>query len=300
VRERLRAKLSVEKFARAGAADFGAAPPADDLPLAALGSGTDFTAFLNHLGIATLDLYYSGEDNGEGSWHSIYDSFDAYVRFGDPGFAYGIAEAETVGHVVLRAADAEVLPLRISDFAATLQGYDEELHALAEQARGHARELEGLLTDHSFELAADPAQRLGAPSAAAAVPALRFDALDAAVARLARTAAAYDQAYARSAANGLPLTRTIQVRLNSLLRGLEQSLTYADGLPGRPWFKHLIYAPGLDTGYAPKTLPGIREAIEAGRWAEADRYVAITARALGNYCDRLDEARILIGVPQSN
>jgi N-acetylated-alpha-linked acidic dipeptidase len=298
VRDRLRAKLSVDRFS--SAADSEPASPSGDLPLAALGSGTDFTAFLQHLGIATLDLYYSGEDNGEGSWHSIYDSFDGYIRFGDPQFAYGIAEAETVGHVVLRFADADVLPLRISDFAATLQGYDNELHALAKQAKSHAETLARLLASHSFALAADPMQKLDAPVAESPVPAIHFEAFDRSVARLNHAAAAYDQAYAQFAANGRSLAPATQVRLNALLRGLEQSLTFPGGLPGRPWFKHLIYAPGLDTGYAPKTVPGIREAIEQGRWDEAARYIVITANALEAYCDQVDAARALIGGRPAN
>jgi N-acetylated-alpha-linked acidic dipeptidase len=300
VRDRLRAKLSVDQFSNAAAADSGSASPSDDLPLAALGSGTDFTVFLQHLGITTLDLYYSGEDNGDGSWHSIYDSFDSYIRFGDPQFAYGIVEAQTVGHVVLRVADAAVLPLRISDFAAALQGYDKELHALAEQAKHHAAELARLLASHSFELAADPTQKVDAPAPEGPVPTVSFAAFDKSVERLNRTAAAYDQAYARLAANGLRLTPEKQARLNSLLRGLEQSLTFPGGLPGRPWFKHMIYAPGLSTGYAPKTVPGVREAIEQGRWNEAESYIAITAHVIDGYCDQVDAARALISVPQSN
>lgn len=296
VRERLRAKLSADGFTSAAAAPAPRTTAGDDLTLAALGSGTDFTAFLQHLGIATLDLYYAGEDNGEGSWHSIYDSFDAYLRFGDPRFEYGIAEAQTVGHTVLRIADASVLPLRIADFAATLRGYDVELHALAEQVGRRAAALEVLVANRSFDLAADPTQKVGAPSAPGSVPTLDLKLLDAAIERLERTAALYDHAYERLVADDLAQMPAQRARLNSILRGLEQSLTYPGGLPGRPWFKHMIYAPGYDTGYAPKTVPGVREAIEQGRSSEASAYVGITAHVIARYCDQLEKAITVVGV----
>jgi N-acetylated-alpha-linked acidic dipeptidase len=294
VRERLRAKLRVDQFYGDTAAGAETIGPMDDLPLAALGSGTDFTAFLQHLGITTLDLYYSGEDNGDGIWHSIYDSFDSYIRFGDPQFTYGIAEAQTVGHVVLRVADADVLPLRVTDFATTMQGYLRDLQALAQRAHERAIVLGALLDSDSFTLASDPNLGLHPPAREKDVPRLDFAPLDEAVARLVRSATAYDQAYAQRSMTGRALDARRRAELNSILRALEQSLTYSGGLPRRPWFKHLIYAPGYDTGYAPKTVPGVREAIEQDRWDEAQRYIAITAQALGHYADRLDEAVALL------
>jgi N-acetylated-alpha-linked acidic dipeptidase len=294
VQERLRAKLRVDKFFGGAAADSEAVSPTGDLPIAALGSGTDFTAFLQHLGITTLDLYYSGEDNGEGIWHSVYDSFDSYIRFGDPQFAYGIAEAETVGHVVLRFADAGVLPLRITDFATTMQGYTHNLLLLADQVRDHAIALSELLDSNSFALASDPTLQLHAPAREREVPKLDFTPLDQSVARLMRTALTYDRTFEQIAITGHVLDAARRERLNSILRTLEQSLMYPSGLPGRPWFKHMIYAPGFYTGYAPKTVPSVREAIEQRQWSEAEKYIAITAQVVGSYCDRLDEAVALL------
>jgi N-acetylated-alpha-linked acidic dipeptidase len=292
VQARLRAKLRVNEFAHNPGADPKAvtmtAPAAGDLPIAALGSGTDFTAFLDHLGIATLDLYYSGEDDNDGIWHSIYDSFGNYLRFGDPDFAYGIAEAQTVGHVVLRMANAAVLPLRITDFADTVRGYLSELHALANGARYHALNVATLLETHAFTFATDP--RLAPPKLEGEVPDLDFAPLDDAVERLQRTARRYDDDVTRLAAAGFPSVEARHAELNALLGTLEQALTDPRGLPGRPWFKHMIYAPGINTGYAAKTVPAVREAIEDGRWADADEYLAITAQALVRYCDRVDQA----------
>src|SRR5215472_10645804 len=106
-----------------------------DLALSALGSGSDYTAFLQHLGITTLSIEYGGEEDQEGVYHSKYDSFDHFVRFGDPTFGYGVAEAETVGHIVLRMADAPVLPLQFSSFASTMRDYMDELHKLVAEKR---------------------------------------------------------------------------------------------------------------------------------------------------------------------
>jgi N-acetylated-alpha-linked acidic dipeptidase len=294
VQTRLRAKLRVEEFTRNPTADphslATATPATGDLPIAALGSGTDFTAFLDHLGIATLDLYYAGEDDGAGTWHSIYDSFDNYVRFGDPDFMYGIAEAETVGHVVLRAANAAVLPLRLADFSDAMDVYLSELHSLADGASHRAVNISALLDARAFSLAADPSRTVAAPKAETEVPHLNFAPLDRATARLHRTAGLYDGAVAQAAAGGFGSGDADLAELNATLSQLEQALTDPRGLPGRPWFKHLIYAPGLNTGYSVKTVPGVREAMEEGRWVEANEYLTITAQALDKYCDLADQA----------
>src|SRR5208283_3773988 len=120
------------------------------------------------------------------------------------------------------------------------------------------------------------------------VPFLDFAPLDNAVAQLERSARAYDGAYAAGAAQGLTLSTAQRGELDGLLQGIEQTLTDQRGLPGRPWYRHLIYAPGLLTGYGAKTIPGVREAIEGRRWDEANDYVVATAAALQNYCTRLD------------
>lgn len=265
-----------------------------DLPLAALGSGSDFTPFMQHLGIASLSVEYGGEGDQAGVYHSNYDTFEHYVRFGDPQLAYGVAEAQTVGHVILRVADAAVLPLQFTGFADTIAGYVEELHKLADDKRSSAEELGRLLDQNAFTLAADPTRVVLPPAREPAVPYLNFPPLDNVVMRLKASAAAYDDAYAKLEAGSLKLTAARQNELNALLQGMEQSLTSARGLPGREWYKHLIYAPGMLTGYGVKTLPGVRESIEANRWDEANEYSTITAAALSAYCDRLDRAAALL------
>ena len=298
VQARLRAKLRVdayqspapnEQVKRLGQAAASAA----DVPIGALGSGSDFTPFLQHLGIATLDLRYGGEADNDGIYHSVYDSFDHFLRFGDPGFVYGIAEAQTVGHVVLRVADADVLPLQFSDAAEVLDGYLHELHKLAYDQGEHAQTLAGLRQARAFELASDPTRPVGPPASEAEVPYLNFTPLDEAMARMKRSARAYDAALA-DAARGEAPSAAQRSQLDTLLQGLEQALTSDDGLPGRPWYRHLIYAPGLYTGYGAKTMPGVREAIEQGHWDETLQYIGITARAIDSYCDRLDAATALL------
>ncbi|HET8691241.1 MAG TPA: transferrin receptor-like dimerization domain-containing protein [Steroidobacteraceae bacterium] len=297
VRERLRAQLRVAGYGEAKDEDRRKAAKVaggGDIPLDALGSGSDFTPFMQHLGIASLDLSYGGEDDQGGVYHSLYDTFEHYLRFGDPDFAYGVAEAKTAGRTVLRMANAPVLPLEFGSFAAAVKEYRDELGKLVEDRRKNAAALAALLDSRAFELAADPTRPLGPPERIPEVATLDFAPLDAAIARLAKSAAAYDAARARVDAGTASLDARERTKLNALLQGLEQALTDPQGLPGREWYRHLIYAPGLLTGYGVKTLPGVREAAEDDRWDEANRYVGITAAALAAYCDRLDEATALL------
>ena len=265
-----------------------------DIAIGALGSGSDYTPFIQHLGIASLDVSYGGEEDQGGVYHSVYDSFDHYVRFGDPGFAYGIAEAQTAGRIVLRMANASVLPMQFGGFAETVEGYLQELHKMVDNKREQAEQLAKLIDQNAFALAADPTRVVSAPERDPEVPYIDFAPLDNVIARLKKSAKAYDDAYSAQVARGSQLSAEQRSQLNALLRGMEQTLTTAQGLPGRDWYKHLVYAPGLLTGYGVKTLPGVREAIESNRWEEADRYSAITAGALGKYCERLDQATTLL------
>lgn len=297
VQARLRAKLRVDAFSGGNdqAKKLAEAAASDaDVPIGALGSGSDFTPFLQHLGIATLGVEYGGESDNEGIYHSNYDTFEHYMRFGDPSFAYGLAESQTVGHVVLRVADADVLPMQFTDVAGVYEGYVKQLHKLADDKREHAQALAALFAARAFELSSDPTRPVAPPAAESDVPYLDFAPLDNAIERLKRSAKAYDEAYEHAAAKGLALNSAQRAELDQLLQGLEQTLTSDDGLPDRSWYRHLIYAPGMYTGYGVKTMPGVREAIEERRWDEAGRYIAITARSLDAYCRRLDAATALL------
>jgi len=145
-----------------------------------------------------------------------------------------------------------------------------------------------------FELSSDPTRPLLAPVSEAPVPFLDFTPLDNAVTHLTSSARAFDAAYAQQFAAGVTFPAPRAAQVNALLRGLERALTDPQGLPGRSWYTHLVYAPGLLTGYGAKTLPGVREAIERSQWQTAEEYSRRTAAALSNYCDQLDRATALL------
>jgi N-acetylated-alpha-linked acidic dipeptidase len=261
-----------------------------DLQLAALGSGSDYTPFLQHLGVNAVDLFFNGEAD-YGVYHSAYDTFEHYRRFVDPKFEYGVALAKVAGRVVLRTAQSELIPADESDFAASIAGYDEELHKLADNMRSRSRELAKLLEDDAFVLASDPKEPRAAPPRAGEVPYLNFSGMDNAVAKLDQSAKAFDREYARVSASDDAGNLAERERINAALASIEQTLTDPRGLPGgREWYQHMIYAPGAHTGYGVKTLPGIREAIEDRRWDEANEYIGVVARALNAYSNRLDRA----------
>jgi N-acetylated-alpha-linked acidic dipeptidase len=301
---RLRARMLVQGYekdptdekdvAEEKARDAKIAATGGDLPIGALGSGSDYSPFLQHLGVAALNIEYKGEDEQAGVYHSSYDTFEHYVRFGDPSFAYGVAEAQTIGHLVLRMADAPVLPLQFEGFADTVSDYLAQLRKLVEDKRAHAGELDRLLDQNAFTLSSDPTHALLPPPREAAVPQIDFAPLEAVVARLQGSAHTYDALYARLTAGESRLDPAQIRQLNVYLQGMEQKLTDPRGLPGREWFRHFVYAPGVLTGYGVKTLPGVREAIEAGRWDEANEYVVITAQVLAAYCGQLEAATALI------
>ena len=295
--ERERAALRVAGFSKnASPEDVELAETAasgKDLPLSALGSGSDYTAFSDHLGVPALDLGFSGEGDG-GDYHSLYDSFDHYSRFGDPGFKYGVALSEVAGHTVLRMADADVLPYSFGPFAETVDRYLGQIEKMTAATRERNEQQDKLLDAKAFTLAADPTLTYVPPPAAQPVPYLNFSPLDNAVVKLKASAAAYDAAFAAAEAGGFKLDAGKRTALDRQLQGMEQDLLYADGLPGRPWFKHMISAPGLYTGYGAKTLPGVREAIDQQQWDTANQYVGLVAGVLDKFSAELDKATALL------
>ncbi|MDP2528527.1 MAG: transferrin receptor-like dimerization domain-containing protein [Candidatus Palauibacterales bacterium] len=268
----------------------GSGGESERLPLSPLGSGSDYSPFLQHLGIASLNLGYGGESRG-GIYHSAYDSFDWYLRYGDPSFAYGVTLARTAGRLTLRMADAQVLPLSLTPFAKDVARYADQVMALADSTRkATARRNERVASD-AYRLAHDPSETYVAPDSQAGVPYLDFSPLQNAVAALNQSAAAYDRALAAASRDGGAPSEAVRARLNTILGGLEQSMTRKDGLPRRPWFRHQIYAPGFYTGYGVKTLPGVREAIEQRSWDEATEQIRILAGTLRQVAAGMDRAR---------
>jgi len=253
-----------------------------DLRIAALGSGTDFTAFLDHLGIATLDLGYGGEDE-QGIYHSIYDDFYWYTHFSDTDFVYGRALAQTVGTSVMRLADAEVLPFDFVNFADTVETYRKSLEKLLADKQDEIRERNQELDEGMFKATFDPRRPTVAPMKDEIPPHLNFAPMQNAVESLTRSAKHYHEALAKQQASlGEDAMAAKLGALNRELMESERRLTHADGLPRRPWYKHLLYAPGVYTGYAVKTVPGVREGIEQKNYAEAEQEIVRVAKALEN------------------
>jgi N-acetylated-alpha-linked acidic dipeptidase len=268
------------------APDLDASEP---LTFGALGSGSDFTPFIQHLGIASVNLEFDGEGD-YGVYHSAYDSFDHFRRFVDPGFKYGVALAKVAGHTVLRAAQAPLLPFHAQDFSKAVGVYVQELQRLGDTLRAQAQLQRALLDDGAFKAVQDPTTTRSVPAALSPVPHLDFAVLDNAIDRLGARAKAFDAQYDRLLNAADPQSAARRAQYNALLTSLELQLTDARGLPGRPWFTHMIYAPGFHTGYGVKTLPGVREAIEERRWDEANRYMVIIAGTLDAYGRKLEQA----------
>ena len=270
-------RLQLAGIAKAPAAERQELRSRPDLRIAALGSGSDYTVFVDHLGIASLNLGFGGED-GSGIYHSIYDDFYWYTHFSDNDFVYGRALAETVGTTVMRLAGADLLPFDFTGLSDTVSRYVGELKELAAGMRDGARERNRQIEEGAFAAAADPRHPEAAPQPEPVPPYLNFAPLENAAAALARAAEAYDKAGAKAAGNGgRALAAPAIAKVNAMVRESERALTLADGLPGRPWFKHQVYAPGLYTGYGVKTIPGVREAIEQKRWREADAQIVRAA-----------------------
>jgi N-acetylated-alpha-linked acidic dipeptidase len=260
-----------------------------DLRIAALGSGSDYTPFLQFLGIATLDLRYGGEDGG-GSYHSAYDSFDHYRRFGDPEFVYGVTLAQTAGRVLLRLANAEVLPLEFSNFSETLGKYVGELKKLADDSREKTRESNRLIAEHVLTAVSDPTQPYVQPKTEPLPPFLNFAPLDNGLVRLQGAAASYGANLEKLRNHTGALAIESRDQLNALLKNVERSMLLDAGLPRRSWYKHLLYAPGFYTGYGVKTLPGVREAIEGRNWVEAEQQITVAAEMMGRVADQIEQA----------
>ena len=250
-----------------------------DLRIEALGSGSDYTAFLDHIGVASMDLKYGGEGDA-GIYHSAYDDFYWYTHFSDTDFVYGRALSQTGGTVVLRLANADLLPFEFTDLADTIHLYQKQLKKLADDKRGEIIERNKEIEEGLFTAIDDPRRPKVPPHHEDVPPFLNFAPLDNAADTLTHSAERYRAAIQKAWPTGLSAA-TLQ-DLNQKLIASERRLTTPEGVLRRPWYKHMIYAPGVYSGYGVKTLPGIREAIEENRWAEADSEIQRVAAVLNN------------------
>ena len=201
----------------------------------ALGSGSDYTAFLDNLGVPSLDVGFNGR---YGVYHSVYDNFFWMEKFGDPEFVTHTTAAKLYTVIAMRAASAEVVPLRFAPYGEAIREYVDDLRRVVTR-KGRSVESESARPPIVFE---------GLPRLVASIKAfeVQANALDAATEALAKR-------------DGVTLAQFS--RVNDALTKIERAFLIPKGLPGRPWFRHAIYAPGLTTGYASWTLPGVRQAI---------------------------------------
>jgi len=255
----------------------------DILPIGALGSGSDFATFIDHLGISSVNLGFGGEDRG-GTYHSAYDTPWYIEHFGDKESLYGKAMADTAGTLVLRFANADVLPYDFRNLATTLNGYSGELKALVKHLRTEAATRQHNLDAGFYQLAADPEKHVEMPTPLPTPPEYDFSMLDQAIASLQASAIRFNAAQA----SGAQLTPEKANKINGDLARAERKFLNPDGLPRRPWVEHVLYAPGWYTGYGVKTMPGVREAIEDGRYDEAKQQMVIVANAIQSEASYLD------------
>lgn len=277
-----------QKAAQMAGRGRGAARPAGETVRATIefgpaGSGSDYAGFVDHLGVASINIGFGGEDRG-GTYHSAYDTPWHWDQFADREEVYGKLFAQTAGLIVMRMADAEVIPYSFNELSMTVSGYASNLKTEVKQLQADSATRTRLLTSGSYQVANDPKNPMQPPTALPMPPAMDFSSLDAALDKLKASAAHYSQATANAAS--LPAGKRKQ--LNDGLAIAERKLISAEGLPGRPWTKHLLYAPGTFTGYGASTLPGVREAVEAGRYDEAKQQLGVLVQALNDEAAWID------------
>lgn len=253
------------------------------VPLGALGSGSDYSPFFQHLGIPSLNVGFGGENEG-GEYHSIYDSYDNYKRFKDPKFEYGVALAKAAGRITLRFSQAELLPFDFKALQKTISGYVGEVIALTDQLRESTAVENQVIRENRYVQAADPTETYFPPQPKAEVPYLDFAALQNAAAALEKSAHQLSDKLATA-----NLSAADKANINKRLYQAEQQLLMSDGLPRRSWYKHSIYAPGFYTGYGVKTLPGVREAVEQRDWKDAQLQIGRIAAAINSFSQYLDQ-----------
>lgn len=253
----------------------------NNLKLYAMGSGSDYSSFIQHAGIPSLNLGFGGEGSG-GEYHSIYDDYYDFTKFKDPGFHYEVALAETAGHAVLRMANADVLPFDFTHLYKTVNGYADELNALLKNERRSTEIQNELVRAGDYKIGENPTKKLLPPSIKPEVPYLDFAPLENALANLRKSADSLKNVWEEKVKSD-----TVDNNFNQSLYRAEQQLLSKDGLPRRPWYKHTIYAPGFYTGYGVKTMPGIREAIEQGNFDEAQKQIDVDAKTIEDLAEYL-------------
>lgn len=265
----------------------------EDLRIGALGSGSDYSSFIDHLGVASLNLGYGGEDEG-GIYHSIYDDFYWFMNFSDSSFVYGRALSQAMGIAVLRLANADILPFAFTNLAETIQTYVKQLQSLRDRRSEQIVERNRQIEDGLYLVTSDPRDPVTAPQRQQPAPQLNFAPLLNALDSLTHAASRYEKAYGKAVSDGRAANAKA---VNERLIQAERALTSVEGLKNRPWYVHMLYAPGFYTGYGVKTIPGVREAIEQGQWSDADREIARAAAAVEREATLVSSLATMLGSP---
>ena len=245
-----------------------------ELKLDAMGSGSDYSSFIQHAGIPSLNLGFGGEDEG-GEYHSIYDSYSLYEKFKDPGFQYGVTLAETAGHAILRMADADGLPFDFTHLYKTIETYSNDLITLLKRDRENTELENQIINSGSYSVGEDPTKRYHIPLVKPEAPYLDFSPMQNALQKLGNSVDSLNVVYQKNIRKN-----SMSLAFSQSLHRAEQQLLNDTGLPRRAWYKHTLYAPGSYTGYGVKTMPGIREAIEQRNWNEAQQQIEVDAKAI--------------------
>ena len=277
LKQRLQASLKINAESEQEKID---AAQRADIRLDPMGSGSDYTPFLQHLGIASADLGFFGESDG-GSYHTLYDTYEHHTTWNDPGLVYGETLPKVTGRATLRLANAQRLPFEFTALADNIALYVSELEELAETMRDATAKNSELINSGAYAAALDPNKSLASPARHEPVPHFGFAPLKNALERLQSAATAYAAA---------AKTSTVTSKeINHLLYTSERLLTRDAGLDGRPWYKHHIYAPGFYTGYGVKTIPGVREAIEQREYEKVEPQIEIAASVLNAMAERIEQ-----------
>lgn len=262
----------------------------DDLVLGDLGDGSDFTSFQDFAGISSLNVGYGGEEEGT-QYHSIYDDFYWYTHYADPDFVYERALAQTAGSVVLRLADADLLPFDYTPQADAIAKYESDLEKLLKDKQEEITERNTEILEGAFTATADPHKTFVPPPVDPVPPYMNFAPMKNSIEKMKKSSERYSKALAkfRSATDGAVSPSSLET-VNADLLGISRMFLNDKGLPGRPWFKNQIYAPGAYTGYGAKPVAAVREFMDEKKWKEADEQIPMVADVIDHVSAGIDKA----------
>ena len=276
LKERKRADLKINNNSAQKQKD---AEKRSDIRINPLGSGSDYTPFLQHLGISSANISFGGEAR-DGSYHTLYDTYEHYTTWRDPNLTYGVSLAQVAGRATLRLANSERLPFEFKGFADNIDLYIGELEELADNMRIDTEDKNSMIIDGTYIAALDPKKTISPPKVEDSVPYFNFSPLKNALAKLKESATNFETAG--------QINKKSTRELNNLLYTVERLMIRDEGLPKRDWYKHYIYAPGFYTGYGVKTIPAVREAIEEREYDQVEKQIKLSAEVIENITARIN------------